>query len=215
MLYWIFSFFYTREMLRLSRSLVKLLRHTSRDRGLFLSEDASLSLNDIRTLSEFKDLSWYVVYFLSFMDTKNRFGIFYKNGEYRVQAFQGHSHHNAMGVTGHLKRLTLEDTEMYPVVIHGTKYSVLSRMKPGLSRMNRQHIHFSSGIPGSGILSGARSDCQIFIYLDIWKTISEGIPVYLSKNNVILTPGVDESGILPLEYISKITSRLSGKEISY
>jgi RNA:NAD 2'-phosphotransferase (TPT1/KptA family) len=43
--------------------------------------------------------------------------------------------------------------------------------KKGLSRMNRQHIHFSKNIDPQIVISGIRNSCQIAIYIDIKKAI--------------------------------------------
>jgi 2'-phosphotransferase len=42
----------------------------------------------------------------------------------------------------------------------------------GLSRMNRQHIHFAVDLPGSDqVISGMRSNCTIAIFIDVNKAL--------------------------------------------
>lgn len=61
-----------------------------------------------------------------------------------------------------------------PTVIHGTYFRNWTKIKTeGLSRMNRLHIHFSPGEPGnSQVISGLRSSCQLYIYIDAEKALS-------------------------------------------
>ena len=42
----------------------------------------------------------------------------------------------------------------------------------GLSKMNRTHIHFASGLPqDQQVLSGMRGDCEVYIYIDLAKAL--------------------------------------------
>jgi 2'-phosphotransferase len=60
-----------------------------------------------------------------------------------------------------------------PTVIHGTYFENWTKIKTeGLSHMNRLHIHFSPGEPGdSPVVSGMRSSCQLYIYIDTEKAL--------------------------------------------
>jgi len=60
-----------------------------------------------------------------------------------------------------------------PTVIHGTYFKNWTKIKTeGLSRMNRLHIHFSPGELGdSQVISGMRSSCQLYIYIDTEKAV--------------------------------------------
>jgi RNA:NAD 2'-phosphotransferase (TPT1/KptA family) len=101
------------------------------------------------------------------------------------------------------------------VVIHGTYYKVLDTIKKeGLCKMSRQHIHFAVGLPGEdGVISGMRSSCQVVIYLDIKAAMKDGIFFQQSKNNVILSPGIGDRGIIPSKYFSKIVDYKTGKSL--
>jgi 2'-phosphotransferase len=79
--------------------------------------------------------------------------------------------------------------------------------------MARNHIHFAVGEIGeSGVVSGMRSSAQIKIYVNVALAMSAGIPFYLSKNSVVLTPGID--GVLPAQFFSRVVDAHSGEEIS-
>jgi hypothetical protein len=75
----------------------------------------------------------------------------------------------------------IQDTDLIPVlhsfeiptVIHGTYFKNWTKIKTeGLSRMSRLHIHFSSAEAGdSRVISGIRSSCQLYIYIDAEKAL--------------------------------------------
>jgi 2'-phosphotransferase len=65
--------------------------------------------------------------------------------------------------------------------------------------MKRNHIHLAIGYPGDQqVISGMRMTCDIYIELDLEKVLHDGIPVYLSHNDVILTSGIN--GVLHPRY---------------
>lgn len=110
----------------------------------------------------------------------------------------------------------MQDLELVPVadpsevsnVIHGTYLRNLDAIKStGLSRMNRNHVHFSYDLPNSKtVISGIRSSAEVFVYIDLAKALSEGLKFYKSANGVILSPG-DENGIIEPKYFQKIETR--------
>lgn len=93
-------------------------------------------------------------------------------------------------------------------VIHGTFMKNWMKIKNvGISRMNRNHIHFSTGLPfDKSVTSGIRHSADVFIYIN-WKlAISEGLKFYRSINNVILSPG-DENGFIGPKYFLKVSDK--------
>merc|ERR1712228_332356 len=93
--------------------------------------------------------------------------------------------------------------------VHGTYLrhwpSILRRglLAGGLSgQSRRKHVHFISTdvVDGGGIISGLRSNCEVAIYVDLPRAIEAGIPFFVSKNEVILSPGRD--GTIPTEFFS-------------
>ena len=98
--------------------------------------------------------------------------------------------------------------------------------KEGLSRMNRNHIHFAPGLIGeSDVISGMRKNCKVHIYIDAKRAMAgnsyllnlpfqfinfnihifniDGIRFYRSENNVILSSG-DEYGIISVKYFDRV-----------
>ena len=64
-------------------------------------------------------------------------------------------------------------------------------------------IHVAPNLPlDPAIRSGMRPDSTSAVYLDWHRVLSGGIPIYISNNDVMLTPGTN--GILPTKYIWKI-----------
>ena len=65
--------------------------------------------------------------------------------------------------------------------------------------MNRNHIHLATGVSeDSKVVSGMRSNCNILIYIDMELAMKDGIKFFKSKNNVVLTEGIN--GILSTKY---------------
>lgn len=86
----------------------------------------------------------------------------------------------------------------------------LSLERTGLSRMNRNHIHFAQGLPGTqGVISGARKDAAILIYIDVPAAMAEGYTFFVSSNGVVLCPG-DESGFLPPKFFKRVETAFKG-----
>jgi 2'-phosphotransferase len=121
-----------------------------------------------------------------------------------IRANQGHS----------IKTIEVEMTPItsateYPTIIHGTNFKawdLISKDPQGLSRMNRNHMHFATGLLGEdGVISGMRHSCTVLVYLDMAKAMDAGIKFFKSENGVVLTEGLD--GHLPKEYFSKVVSK--------
>lgn len=69
--------------------------------------------------------------------------------------------------------------------------------------MNRNHIHLAPGLPEeSQVISGMRSNCNVFIFIDGDLAMKDGIEFFKSANNVILTKGMN--GLLPLKYFKTV-----------
>merc|ERR1712151_124329 len=102
-----------------------------------------------------------------------------------------------MGDDSLLQPLSANDTDLPIVCVHGTyKQHVDSILQHGLwaggGCSNRNHVHFAPYEPGDGrVISGMRYNCEIAVYLDLWRALAAGIPFYRSTNQVILSPGVN------------------------
>ena len=50
-----------------------------------------------------------------------------------------------------------------------------------------------------------RKTCDVYIEIDMFKAMKDGILFFISSNNVILTEGID--GTLPPQYFKKVVSK--------
>jgi len=92
-----------------------------------------------------------------------------------------------------------------PTVLHGTYKRFLPNiLADGLSKMERNHIHFAVG---TDALSGFRKDCEVLIFIDVHKAMAAGIQFQRSENGVILSRGIRDSGIIPPEFFKEIRHR--------
>ena len=139
---------------------------------------------------------------------------------YLIRANQGHS--VAINVADLLKPIT--EVNMPDLVVHGTtaKAWKLILQSGGLKPMNRNHVHFASGLPdnfeeiddgsreidedAAPVISGMRNSSSILIYIDLPKAICNGLKFWQSENGVILSEG-DEDGIIKVEFFKKVEDR--------
>jgi 2'-phosphotransferase len=100
--------------------------------------------------------------------------------------------------------------EDYPTIIHGTNlgaWNSIAHDPKGLRRMNRNHMHFATGLLGQdGVISGMRQNCTVLIYVDLHKALDAGVEFFKSENGVVLTEGIDGTGCLPKEYFKTVVS---------
>lgn len=195
-----------KSMSRLSKRSSYLLRHGAIREGLKIDNEGCVLLSDFVAHPLIKQLrpSHNDINEMVEKDQKQRFSLVTKNnGQKFIKANQGHSisEINEEGLN------EIKDPKLYPTVVHGTNMENLPLiMKNGLSKMNRNHIHFAIGLPGDNkVISGARQSADVFIYADMEKAISDGIRFFISNNNVILTQGID--GVLSPKYFHKIIKK--------
>lgn len=125
-----------------------------------------------------------------------------------IRANQGHS--IAVESSALLTPISVEANNIPDIVVHGTYFAFYQPIieSGGLKRMTRNHIHFSTGLPEDkqGVISGMRKDAQILVYIDIKKSLEDGILWWLSDNGVVLTEG-DANGVLSTKYFQSVQGR--------
>jgi len=57
-----------------------------------------------------------------------------------------------------------------------------------------------------------RSSSQVLIYLNVEKCLASGIPLFLSNNGVVLSPGNAE-GCIPVEFFERVLDAKSKKKV--
>lgn len=191
----------------LGRLMTKILRHEAEKLKLNMRGDGYVPVNEllnlkIKTFTGVPLCSYNVADVKEAVknDNKQRFSLLEENGQLLIRANQGHS----IKVVDSEKLLKpiLSASEV-PVCVHGTyRKNLESIRRTGLKRMTRVHIHFATGLPHDGVISGMHSNCEILIFLDVQKALKDGMKLYLSDNNVLLTEGLN--GIIPPSYFAKI-----------
>lgn len=147
-----------------------------------LKEIPNCTINDIKRIVNNND--------------KQRFKIKETNDTLMIRANQGHTipQVNLLGL--------IILTDIHFDIVHGTffdRYLIIK--KEGLSRMKRNHIHFSKGL---NFKSGLRRNVEVLIYIDFYKAISHGLKFYESDNGVILSSG-NTNGYIESRFFLKVT----------
>ncbi|CAL1273277.1 unnamed protein product [Larinioides sclopetarius] len=187
--------------IKLSKSLSWLLRHGAESQGLNLDEGGFIDVQKVLNLKQFEKISVDDVKRVVEQNDKKRFTLRYNENCLQIRANQGHT--LKVNDDALLNLLTEEDVPQ--VVYHGTYLSKLKNIRlNGLSRMKRNHIHFTPKFPGDGsVISGMRSNCEVVIVVDTLKAIKDGLKFYSSDNEVILCPG-NYNGLIPPNYFKEV-----------
>ncbi|GAB1610817.1 tRNA 2'-phosphotransferase 1-like [Argonauta hians] len=141
-------------------------------------------------------------------DSKNRYSLEIINNKLKVRANQGHS------INVDLDLESVLSAKNYPNAIHGTNRLAWNNIsKSGISRMNRKHIHFAIGEPGDKkVTSGMPPRSDIMIFLNLTLALQNGIKLFKSKNDVILSEG-DEEGYIRPKYFLKVIDRNTRQDL--
>lgn len=200
----------TSAEVRLSKKLSYILRHGAEKLNVPITSSGYIKVCDLLALRDFKGISEADIKRIVENNDKQRFSLDTIDGELMIRASQGHT------------MSSVQDDELLkrvysaPLCIHGTYLRYWDSIyKNGLNRMKRNHIHFAcEEINSDQVISGMRTNVEIKIYLDFDLAIKDGIPFYMSKNNVILSPGVGEDGIISRKYFRKVV-RVADNEILF
>ena len=208
---------------QISKSLSYLLRHGAEKEKLAIDANGYVALKDILAHNRVKSQKATVEDIERIVENndKKRFKIEKREPtgspetQWYICANQGHS---IKGV-GANNMESLKSISEFPldVLVHGAyQRNLQSILKNGLSRMGRNHIHFTyddriievadTEANAKTAISGFRPNSNVLIYLDITRCLESGLKFYKSENNVILSPG-NEQGCISYEYFSKVTDR--------
>ncbi|KAL3872704.1 hypothetical protein ACJMK2_035911 [Sinanodonta woodiana] len=199
------------DIVRLSKTLAFLLRHGAENLGFYFMPGGFLYVDEL--LRYHKPLKGFTLEQIKELVRTNDKQRFYlqedDEGRLMIRANQGHT-----TVVEGLDLSPVSDSSEVEMVLHGTYYQAWDQIQnTGLSRMNRNHIHFAAGMPGeSGVISGMRKSCEVVIEIDLEKALKARIPFFRSANNVILSPGNDE-GFIPPIFFKRVFDRHSGEEL--
>lgn len=198
---------------RLSKTLSFVLRHKAPELGLTILPGGYIPVAELLAHHMFRRYSREDIVRVVDQNQKKRFDL--KSDPVKgdlIAANQGHSY------TVEDPELTpITDPSLFPVVVHGTYFKAWEHIKKeGLKRMNRTHIHFAQGVPGDSeeVISGMRGSCELMIYIDLEKSLKDGLLFFVSKNGVILSPG-DSSGCISPSYFSDVIQRRPRRQIEF
>ncbi|RCI00563.1 tRNA 2'-phosphotransferase 1 [Rhizopus azygosporus] len=182
----------------LSKKLSYVLRHGALKENLKIAPDGFVKLDDLLKLRRFKGVTYPDIQYVVDHNDKKRFELKEEDNVYYIRATQGHS----IPVINTDELLEKLDKVTTPV-IHGTTMKAWESIKnDGLSKMNRIHIHFAIGLPNDpNVKSGVRKSSEVYIFIDADKAMKDGIKFYKSRNDVILSDGID--GTIPPKYFKK------------
>ena len=183
-----------------SRTLSWLLRHAAKKMQINMSDDGYVLVNEILNLKQMIGCDLLMIRQIVENDNKSRFSFKEEGDTVYIRANQGHSTHIAQNLDPN--KYTQLITHPIVPCIHGTYKRFLENIKKkGLMAMSREYIHCAAGFPDE-VKSGMRTDCEIFIYVDMKKAMEDGIEFRLSDNGVILTKGINS--ILEPKYLTII-----------
>ncbi|KAK2849018.1 hypothetical protein Q5P01_008852 [Channa striata] len=187
----------------LSKSMSYALRHGANRMGLQMGTDGFILVEELLAHPQFQSYSLEDIERVVATNDKQRFKLrsHPEDGRLQIRANQGHS----VQVTDlELKPVLGDSPDCPPEGVHGSYLCKWSSIQQhGLSRMKRTHIHLASGLPGEdGVISGMRKDCDLAVFIDIPKALSDGIKFFWSENGVLLTTGDAEGKLLP-KYFSR------------
>lgn len=131
-----------------------------------------------------------------------------------IRANQGHDPHMGVQEEQLLTRIGPEEAADLDTVVHGTFQVCLPAiLRGGLSRMQRQHVHFATSFQAQESVSGLRRGVEVVIAIHLARAIADGIPFFMSSNGVVLTPGEGASGLLPPRYFAAVYRVLKGGQL--
>lgn len=195
-----------KEDIRISKALSWLLRHNAVKEGLAIDDRGYVAISDVLKHNRLKslratrdDLDRVVK-----NNAKQRFTI----EEDKICATQGHLIKTVS--TENMDQLVGEDLPLE--IFHGTYINKLKLiyLLGGLSRMTRNHVHFT--LTQLRNILGIRALANVLIYLDVDKCIAEGLEFYKAKNDAILCPG-NEQGMVPVLCFARVVSAADGSAV--
>lgn len=181
---------------KISKKLAYILRHGTVKKNLNIRSDGYVDVQEV--LKDIGGCTLVDIQRIVDNNDKKRFELKKIDGILMIKACQGHTIKQVNALS--LKVLTNISFD----IIHGTFFKYYENIKSqGLSRMKRNHIHFSKGI---NFICGLRKNAEIFIYINYLDAIKDGIIFYESENSVILSPGNSE-GLIEPKYFFKVVTK--------
>eukprot|EP00892_Ulva_mutabilis_P002765 jgi/Ulvmu1/1248/UM109_0046.1 len=127
-------------------------------------------------------------------DEKGRFEVDNNHAPPRIRATQGHS----VALEAPVLRSVTQESEA-PIAVHLTSPDTWQAIQQDgfLRRMARTHIHFAT----KPVLARKNKWANTYLRLNVQQTIDDGVPLYLSSNEVLLVEGP-----LPIKYVTEVAA---------
>eukprot|EP00002_Diphylleia_rotans_P003192 TRINITY_DN12169_c0_g1_i1.p1 TRINITY_DN12169_c0_g1~~TRINITY_DN12169_c0_g1_i1.p1 ORF type:complete len:205 (-),score=41.31 TRINITY_DN12169_c0_g1_i1:166-780(-) len=188
-----------------SKALSSLLRHRAHEEGLPIRPDGFVSVQSVLahpSIARYR-ITWESLQDIVASDSKGRFSITLVDGAAFIRANQGHT----IELDEEQLLVEIKDPSKYPIVVHGTYMNAWASIREqGLKRMSRNHIHFAKGLPGDpSVKSGMRTDCNVFIFINLARAMSDGIRFFESSNGVVLSSG--QNGTILPAYFDRVIDK--------
>ena len=65
------------------------------------------------------------------------------------------------------------------------------------------------------IIPGLRHSSEVIVLIELQSFLKDSILFYFSKNGVVLTKGLNESGVLPPKYFTEIVKLNEKREVNW
>eukprot|EP00644_Phytophthora_capsici_P018401 jgi/Phyca11/556568/estExt2_Genewise1Plus.C_PHYCAscaffold_910082 len=193
---------------RLSKTLAYALRHGAEELHLDMRPSGFVPLGQLLALPLFQTFTEQQVEEVVRTNAKKRFSMTTdESGAVKfIRANQGHT----IQLVQDEELLTpLEDPNSIDKCVHGTYLKFWESIwTTGLSKMQRNHIHFAEReVTDEEVVSGMRSNCNLLLYVDFPMAVRDGMKFYKSSNNVVLSPGMEETGVIDRRYFLRAVKR--------
>ncbi|TDH71594.1 hypothetical protein CCR75_001040 [Bremia lactucae] len=193
---------------RLSKKLAYALRHGAEKLQLDMRPSGYVSLSQLLALPLFQSVTSEQINEIVRTNAKKRFSLTTDEpgATTFIRANQGHT----LQVVQDEELLTpLDDPCAIQKCVHGTYLDCWDSIwNLGLSKMQRNHIHFTEReVMDEQVVSGMRSNCNLLLYIDFSLAVSDGIKFYKSSNNVVLSPGMGNTGVIDRKYFLQAVKR--------
>ena len=157
-----------------------------------------VSLAQVLALPLFQSFNEQQVQQVVQTDAKKRFSLTTSEAEVGTLFIRANQGHTLQLVQDEELLRPLEDPRDVATCVHGTYLKFWDSIwTSGLSKMQRNHIHFAEtdGLCDDMVVSGMRASCNLFVYIDFAMAVEEGIKFYKSSNNVVFSPGKVDTGV--------------------
>ncbi|CAE7277639.1 unnamed protein product, partial [Symbiodinium sp. CCMP2456] len=192
-----------------SKALSQILRHTGRRDGLVIEDSGYASLREVLRQQRLADMGATREEILAIAEEsgKQRFHVQQREAGCYIRAAQGHS----IRIDDEQLLTPVLEPQEAPTAIHGTMLKHYAAIyQDGLraggegGQRRRKHVHFAVSLPKSTRReqSGMRANVEVLTHLNVSKALQDGMLIYRSTNDVILTEGF--SGLIHPRYFSKV-----------